>query len=371
MKNVCGYEGLIMTEEINWQYELEGYIRQGEPGKVEKAGAWQTAIGLQAVDGLKTSEYLIDTAKKHIEGEISIDQAHGRIRDYYDNRSIRTEIENQTMEADIVSVRIAKILGEQVFQFSPVEYISIHKRLFEGVFDHAGKIRTYNISKKEWILNGDTVIYAPFDNINATLDYDFSMEKQFLYEGLSIEAAVKHLSKFTSDIWQIHPFYEGNTRSTAVFIIKYLKTFGFQIDNAIFENNSWYFRNALVRANYTNIQKGIFSTTKYLEMFFSNLLLKTNYELKNRQMHIEYDGSEDSDNVVEVQNDGLKKLDCSLGEIAVLEMIIENPHMMQEELAEYIGKSLSTVKRCGTSLQKKGYIRRVNGKRYGYWEVLI
>ena len=265
----------------NWQFELEEYIRQGEPDRAEKSEAWQTAIGLQAVDGLKTSAYLLDTAKDHIEGKITIDEAQQRIHSYYEQRTTRTEIENETKEADIVSARIAKLLGEKAFQFSPAEWLSIHRRLFEGVFSHAGQIRQYNITKKEWVLNGDTVTYADWNSIKDTLDYDFATEKQFSYEGLSVDAAVKHLAKFASDIWQIHPFGEGNTRATAVFMIKYMKTFGFRVNNDAFEKNSWYFRNALVRANYTNLQKGVHSTTKFLEMFFSNLLLGTDYELKN------------------------------------------------------------------------------------------
>ena len=241
----------------NWQFELEEYIKQGEPNRAEKSEAWQTAIGLQAVDGLNTSAYLLDTAKDHIEGKITIDEAQQRIHSYYEQRTTRTEIENETKEADIVSARIAKLLGEKAFQFSPAEWLSIHRRLFEGVFSHAGQIRQYNITKKEWVLNGDTVIYADWNSIKDTLDYDFANEKQFSYEGLSVDAAVKHLAKFASDIWQIHPFGEGNTRATAVFMIKYMKTFGFRVNNDAFEKNSWYFRNALVRANYTNLQKGI------------------------------------------------------------------------------------------------------------------
>lgn len=207
----------------NWQFELEEYIRQGEPERAEKSESWQTAIGLQAVDGLKTSEYLLDTAKDHIEGKITIDEAQKRIHSYYEQRSTRTEIENETKEADIVSARITKLLGEKAFQFSPAEWITIHRRLFEGVFDHAGQIRKYNISKKEWILNGETVIYADFNSIKETLDYDFATEKQFSYEGLSVEASVKHLAKFASDIWQIHPFGEGNTRATAVFMLQLIE----------------------------------------------------------------------------------------------------------------------------------------------------
>lgn len=224
-----------MAEEKNWQFELEAYIKQGEPGQIEKSEAWQTAIGLQAVDGLMTSAYLLDTAKDHIEGRINIDEVQERIQNYYEQRTERLEKESETMEADIVSSRIAKLLGEKTFQFSPVEWQNIHRRLFEGVFDYAGQIRTYNITKKEWVLKGDTVIYAAWNSIRETLDYDFAVEKQFSYEGLTVDGSVRHLAKFASDIWQIHPFCEGNTRATAVFMIKYMKTFGFHINNDAFE----------------------------------------------------------------------------------------------------------------------------------------
>ena len=356
----------------DWQFELEEYIKQGEPDKVEKSEAWQTAIGLQAVDGLNTSEYLLDTAKEHIEGKITIDEAQKRIHSYYEQRSVRTETENETKEADIVSARIAKLLGEKAFQFSPAEWLSIHRRLFEGVFGHAGQVRQYNITKKEWVLNGDTVIYADWNSIKETLDYDFATEKQFSYEGLSVDEAVKHLAKFASDIWQIHPFSEGNTRTTAVFMIKYMKTFGFSVNNDAFEKNSWYFRNALVRANYNNLQKGIHSTTKFLEMFFSNLLLDTHYELKNRYMHIDYADENTSQSITsEVPKYQFDTLDCTLEELAVLELVAKNQTIKQQEIAEATGKSIATIKRIMKSLQDKNYIRRESGKRYGKWEVLV
>jgi len=360
-----------MSAEKNWQFELEEYIKQGEPDQIEKSEAWQAAIGLQAVDGLKTSAYLLDTAKEHIEGKVSIDEAQKRIQSYYEQRTDRTEIENDTKEADIVSVRIAKLLGEKAFQFSPAEWLTIHRRLFEGVFTHAGQIRQYNITKKEWVLKGDTVTYAAWNSIKDTLDYDFATEKQFSYEGLSVERCVKHLAKFASDIWQIHPFCEGNTRATAVFMIKYMKTFGFKVNNDAFEKNSWYFRNALVRANYNDLQNGVHATTKFLELFFSNLILGTEYELKNRYMHVDYVNVNFQSVSPKVPKSQFDTLECTLEELAILKLLYKNPSIKQKELVAETGKSLSTVKRIMESLQKKDYIRRVDGKRYGKWNVLI
>ena len=320
---------------------------------------------------MKTSAYLLDTAKEHIEGKSSIDEAQKRIQSYYEQRTDRTEVENDTKEADIVSARIAKLLGEKAFQFSPAEWLTIHRRLFDGVFSHAGQIRQYNITKREWVLKGDTVTYAAWSSIKDTLDYDFATEKQYSYAGLSVEQCVKHLAKFASDIWQIHPFCEGNTRATAVFMIKYMKTFGFKVNNDAFEKNSWYFRNALVRANYNDLQNGIHATTKFLEMFFSNLILGTEYELKNRYMHVDYVDDNFQSVIPKVPKSQFDTLECTLEELAVLKLIYKNPSIKQKELAAEIGRSLSTVKRIMESLQKKDYIRRVDGKRYGKWEILI
>lgn len=275
--------------EKQWEKELTEYIIQGEPDQKEKSLIWKTAIGLQDVDKLYTSEYLLQTAKKHIEGKISIDSVQTRINSYYETRTERIDLENDTEEADKFSARSAKILGEKAFQFSPTELLSIHKRLFEGIFPHAGKIRDRNISKKEWILNGKSVVYSSHNNIMETLEYDFTTEKSFLYKNLSKNSILNHIVEFTSNLWQIHPFWEGNTRTTAIFIIKYLNTLGLQMGNEVFANNSWYFRNALVRANYNDLSKEIYTTNKYLILFFENLMLGKKNELKNRYLHINYD----------------------------------------------------------------------------------
>lgn len=360
-----------MSEDKRWQFELETYIRQGEPEQAEKSEAWRTAIGLQAVDGLETSEYLLHTAKEHIEGKINIEEAQKKIQSYYEECNDRIEANSDTMEADIVSARIAKLLGEKTFQFSPAEWLSIHRRLFEGVFEHAGQIRPYNITKKEWVLKGETVIYASWNSIKETLDYDFNTEKQFSYEGLSLAASVKHLAKFAADIWQIHPFCEGNTRATAVFMIKYLKTFGFEVNNDTFEKHSWYFRNALVRANYNDLKNGIHATTKYLELFFSNLLMGTKHELKNRHMHVDYAEEELQSAKFEIPKCQNDTLGCTLEELAFLKILNKEPYLKQSDLVNRTGKSLRTIKRIMESLQQKNYIRRTNGKRYGIWEVLV
>jgi len=274
--------------------DFDEYKRLGEPEKKEKSEIWVAAIGLQQVDGLTPSQYLIENAKRNIEGEITIYEVKERLNSYYKTKPVKNP-NDRTEEADKVSAHIAEILSEKTFTLSPAEYITIHKRLFTGVYKHAGKIRDYNISKDEWVLNGKTVYYASADSIRATLDYDFLQEKNFQYKGLSKEQMAEHIAKFVSGLWQIHAFGEGNTRTTAVFIIKYLRTLGFDVSNDLFAENSWYFRNALVRANYTDYKSGIFSTMEYLNRFLSSLLFGENNILKNRELRIENDDSESND----------------------------------------------------------------------------
>ena len=264
---------------------FEEYLREGEPDKASKGYVWSTAIGLQAVDGLKPSKYLIDTAIQNIEGKITLKEANDLIENYYEEKPDAVA-DNRTEEADKVSARIAEILSETAFSFSPNEYISIHRRLFQGIYSHAGKIRDYNSTKKEWVLDGETVLYGSASELRATLEYDFSQERDFSYKGLSMDEMIHHLAIFVSRLWQIHIFGEGNTRTTAVFFIKYLRLLGFSATNDIFADNAWYFRNALVRANYTNLQKGIHETTEYLEIFLRNLLLGEKNDLHNRYLHI-------------------------------------------------------------------------------------
>lgn len=353
--------------------DFEEYIRQGEPQKREKGYAWQTAIGLQAVDDLKPSEYLIQTARQHIEGDITIEKAKQLIDSYYQSKTVRADIEDRTEEADKVSARIAEILSEKTFTFSPVEYITIHRRLFQGIYKFAGKIRDYNITKKEWVLQGETVLYASADSIRETLDYDFMQEKNFSYKNLNINEAITHIANFISGIWQIHAFGEGNTRTMAVFTIKYLRTLGFDISNEAFANHSWYFRNALVRANYNNLSKGIYATTEYIEAFFRNLILSEHNELKNRTMLVQESSAQDIQSANQSSSAAPKckicTLNCTLEEIAVLNFLREQPKATQKEIAAHIGKSERTVKTITANLTEKGIIERKNGKRNGFWEI--
>ena len=275
------------------------YYVLGEPSKAEKAYAWGTAIGLQDVDLLKPSEYLLNTARDHIEGAISIEEARKRIESYY--KESRRHAPERTEEADKVSVRIAEVLAENSFVFSPAQYISIHRRLFQDVYPHAGRIRDYNVSKKEWVLDGASVIYGGAAELRETLDYDFRTEQEFDYANLSMSEIIRRLARFISRLWQIHIFEEGNTRATAVFFIKYVRSLGFQATNDVFAKNAWYFRNALVRANYSNLQAGIREDLSYLEIFLRNLLMGEDHELKNRRLHIGWKDSDESDKKLHIE----------------------------------------------------------------------
>lgn len=361
--------------------DFEAYIRQGEPSQKEKSQIWQTAIGLQQVDGLTTSAYLIETAKENIEGKITIDEVKYRIDSYYKQQTGSKTIEgDRTEEADKVSANIAEILSEKAFTFSPAELLSIHKRLFTGVENitvKVGEIRNYNITKNEWVLNGNTVYYATADNINATLDYDFRQEKNFNYKGLTKREIVEHIADFISGLWQIHAFGEGNTRTIAVFTIKYLRTFGFEVENDMFAKHSWYFRNALVRANYNDYQHKIFATPEYLMKFFGNLLLGERNELKNRYLRV----NTNTDRVEEptealnadkggqiIDSGGQKRWSEKV--VRLLDLIKENPAITRKELSDTLGINPSAVQKHIDKLKKEGVIVREGSDKKGVWKVI-
>jgi Protein involved in cell division len=350
--------------------DFEEYIRESEPHKREKGYVWQTAIGLQAVDGLKPSEYLIETARQHIEGDITIEEAQKLIKSYYQSKDIRTNDTDETEEADKASVNIAKLLSEKAFAFSVVGLTSIHKHIFHDVFKLAGKIRDYNITKKEWVLHGDTVLYVSAPDIRPAIEHDLEREKEFDYTNLSMPEVITHLTKFISGLWQIHPFGEGNTRTIAVFAIQYLRSMGFNVENDLFSKYSWYFRNALVRANYQNIQLGVKRNPEYLERFLRNLLMEEKNELKNRYLIIPEQGSFQSA-TSDISKSNICTLNCTLNELSVLNFLKDNPVATQKMIAEHIEKSERTVKTITSSLTRKGLLERKNGKRDGFWEVKI
>ena len=250
-----------------------------------KKNNWEVAIGLNKVDGLVPSDYLKELVKKSINGEKNYREVEKELHKYYENRNLTKE-EINTKECDIVSTRIAELLEDGSFTFSPIYLKSIHKYLFDGVFEgdiknYAGTFRDYNITKKEDILNGKTVIYGNYKDLMEYLRYDFGEEENIDYTKLSSEGQVKRISKFTSAIWQVHPFVEGNTRTTAVFIEKYLRTKGYEVNNDLFKENSLFFRNALVISNFSDINLGISPDFKYLHSFFSKLLINKRQELIN------------------------------------------------------------------------------------------
>ena len=333
--------------------DFEKYKKES-PQKYKKVYAWQTAIGLQKVDDLTPSTYLYEIAERNIDDDLSFEEAHKLINSYYLEKPKDTD---RTEEADKVSVRIAELVASNSFAFSPVEYINIHKQLFEGIYENAGQIRNYNISKKEWVLDGDTVTYGNAYNLRDLLEYDFQQEKEFSYRHLTKEDFIKHIAKFISNLWQIHVFGEGNTRTTAVFLIKYLNTKGFDINNDLFAKHSWYFRNALVRANYSNFLLGIDETAYYLEMFLENLLFNSNHVLSNKKLHVSYKNSSDV------------FVDLSDIEKEIINIIKDNQNITIEECSKKINRSIRTTKEIFKKLKEKNIIERVGSKKTGYWGI--
>ena len=327
---------------------LEEYSEQDNNYK--KSLIWKNSIGLQGVDNLEPSRYLIENIKRNIDDELPFYELVALINTYYQvkNRNI-----NRVEEADKVSIRIAEIISDHSFTLSSVELINIHKFIFQDVFEHAGKIRTFNISKKEWVLDGKSVIYGNAFNLKELLEYDFKLEQDFSYNELSKDQFIKHLAKFISNLWQLHIFEEGNTRTIAVFLIKYLYKFGFDLTNDTFYKYSWYFRNALVRANYSNYKEGIKETTTYLELFLRNLLFGEHNKLSNKELHINYKN----------------EFEVSKKEEEILNILKNSPNITIERVALEVNKSVRTIKSIIKLLVTKGYIERVGSKKTGYWQV--
>ena len=374
------------------ELDFEEYIRHVEPAKREKSYAWSTAIGLQQVDGLTPSDYLLEVAKKNIEGKISLNKAQALIDSYYESKTERSDDKDETEEADKVSTRIAQILSEKSFNFSPSFLIAIHKRLFEGVLKHAGEIRKYDISKKEWVLNGESVMYGASFELRMALDYDFEREREFDYSNLGMDEIVRHMAFFVSRLWQIHAFGEGNTRATAVFTIKYLRSMGFKVGNDIFAKNSWYFRNALVRANYKNVRKGVQQEPEHLEKFFRNLLMGEKNELRNRYLHVDYVKAKESADAgkskkyptkchsknvtakchsknVTVKS-GKVALQLSERQKQIVEIVKNNPNILQTELAEQFGVRRETIYRDMKKLVEMGVLSRSDSDKKCNWKVV-
>jgi fido (protein-threonine AMPylation protein) len=358
---------------------FDEYIRQGEPDKKERAHNWQTAIGLQKVDGLKPSEYLIQTAIQNIEGDITLEEVKNCIDIYYKTQINKPSDDDRTEEADKVSARIAEILSEKTFSFSPLAYLNIHRRLFSGIYKFAGKIRDYNITKSEWVLNGETVLYAGADNLRETLEYDFEQEKKYDYKGLNTQQIIEHIAHFTSYLWQIHIFGEGNTRTVAVFLIKYLRKLGFNdVNNDLFARHSWYFRNALVRANYKNLKNSVYATDKYVVRFLENLLLGENHTLKNRELHIDFVAIENTSNKSETdggvnggvnnENGGVNS-GVSILQKHIIDFMQQNPQISVAEIAKRSNKPRRTIENNVKKLKEKGIISRIGSDKTGSWKI--
>lgn len=379
--------------------KLEGfdqYYEAPEPGRSERAYAWATAIGLQDVDGLRPSQYLIDTAKRNIEGEISADEARRLVDEYYETKLGHDEPENAE-EADKVSVRMISIINAPGFRLSPEYYLGLHKWIFDGVFPHAGQIRDVELTKREWVLNGDTVEYELSCMVEKSLAYDFDKEKKFKYKGLSENAFVEHFASFISGIWQIHPFREGNTRTVALFAIKYLKSMRHDVTNDLFAKKSWYFRNALVRANYSNIKLDVDKTQLPLEEFFKVLIYGDEIELHNRFLRIgqeygtaaakavsDFHRHDDGINVGVnnrnvVVNDGVKGCNVVVNVVANGEMtlaateeravkaLLRNPRLTASMLAVSLETSPRQAQRILASLKKRVGLKRRGADKNGEW----
>lgn len=372
--------------------DFDEYLVAGEPDKRERAYGWATAIGLQDVDGLKPSQYLINTAKRHIEGEISQEEARRLVDEYYETKEGH-DLPADVQEADKVSARMIAVINSPTFNFSVAYYLGLHRQIFDGVFKFAGEIRSVELTKREWVLNGDSVQYTPSCMIKDTLEYVFDRERKFKYKGLSEDRFVEHFAAFISGIWQIHPFREGNTRTAALFAIKYLRSRGYSVTNDLFAEKSYYFRNALVRANYENDRLGVEKTQLPLEEFFKVLIYGDEIELHNRFLRIGQEYGTTTAKAIadlhrhdDVVNDVVNKPDVGTNhgdgvindvingvikftekeEIAV-KAFIRDPRLSAARLADLIGVKQRQAQRIIASLKNKAGLKRRGARKNGEW----
>jgi len=265
------------VNEYEEEYKSSNYVKQLQ---------WDMAIGLQEVDNLKPSKYLEKLLKENVEGNLTIEEVEEELREYYNDKKYYDSeyFKNGELECDFVSARIVELLDEDKFELS-VDYLKyVHKFLFQDVYEFAGEFRKIDFSKHEKILNNDSVAYGDCTTLTESLEYDISLEKEKNYKEMNIVEVINNITKFSSNIWQVHPFREGNTRTTALFIGKYLISLGFNVDNTLFKDKSVYFRNALVRSNYYNNYLKIKEDSSYLVKFYENLLLGKNNNLKSEDL---------------------------------------------------------------------------------------
>lgn len=254
------------------------YVSTGEGTPATRSTAWNIGFGLQAADGLTPSDYAVEQSEEQISGKATYAEIEHRLREYHSSRKGETE----HFEADIVSTRISSILQTESFVFTPPMLRHIHRHLFDGVFrdDWVGRWRQINLTKKEPVLREDSVPYAPFHLVGEMLDYDFGQEKerQTRYPQTGRHEIASSAFGFVSGLWQIHPFREGNTRTTAVFAILYFRQLGFTISDEPFASNSQYFRDALVLDNTFNPD---FKNPAPLRRFMEKMLFDPSIELKD------------------------------------------------------------------------------------------
>ena len=266
------------VNEYEEEYKSSNYIKQLQ---------WDMAIGLQEVDNLKPSKYLEKLLEENVEGNLTIEEVEKELREYYIEKENKNEINHNELECDFVSARIVELLDEDKFELS-VDYLKyVHKFLFQDVYEFAGEFRKVDFSKHEKILNNDSVAYGDCNTLTDSLEYDISLEKEKKYKEMNIVEVINNITKFSSSIWQVHPFREGNTRTTALFIEKYLNSLNYNVDNNLFKNKSVYFRNALVRSNYFNNYLNIKEDSSYLVKFYENLLLGKNNNLHSKDLIVE------------------------------------------------------------------------------------
>ena len=355
---------------------FEDYIKGLEEEKYYKGYLWDTAIGLLDAVGVETSEYLWEVARDSIYGDTKIHEVEQQVSAYYDQETWRSK-DRSTEAADRIAARIVTLLADPAFYFTPEHYMDIHKKLYGGLFDYAGKVRNRDITRSEWVLGDKVVTYSDAGELLEALVYGMSLEMDYSYLNLPVDEAIKHIAQFFARLWQLHVFEEGNTVATAVFLLKYLNFLGLEVASDVFSKNAKYFRNALVRANYSDEEEGVYACLDYLELFLRNLILKEYNPMRNEDLLVSKEEEQNIDPIndpieeihndpINVENDPIK---LTRREQTIYNYIKDGSHMNRNDMAKKLKCSEATVKRAVVSLTKKGLIVREGSNKTGYWRV--
>ena len=268
---------------------IKKYLTSRNKQEREACLLWLTAFGIQSVVDLKPSADLLRIIINHIEGKYDIERTRSEVRAFYHEQHKQSHgggHHHRFEEADKVAVRIVDYFERGEFELTPESFSFAHRSMFHNLYHNSGQLREAAASKKEWVLGNTAVLYPKHEEIKPYLNYLFSNERSIDLSKLTPQHRLRHLCEFIAKLFMINAFQYANSRATFVYSMKYFLSLGYHFQNDTFFREAWFFRNAIIRACYTNMHQGVYPTTMHMEMFLGNLFLNEENELRNHRMVI-------------------------------------------------------------------------------------